>query len=137
MFIQVSFPRPSNLQTFSSTLTNLAGEFSKTTISFLVESMKSFALPYYKRTAHLYLYHTRSCAAIKSFPSTSPLRTHFSRQIWRGGKEQCLRRKFSRRCKVVPGVRGGVQISFLKGGCVRFGKGRGCSYLAFLDISKT
>ena len=39
---------------------------------------------------------------------------------------------------MVPGVRGGVQMScFLKGGCVRFGKGRGSSYLAYLDISKT
>ena len=39
---------------------------------------------------------------------------------------------------MVLGVRGGVQMScFLKGGCVRFGKGRGCSYPAFLDISKT
>ena len=39
---------------------------------------------------------------------------------------------------MVPGIRGGVQMSFflIKGGCVRFGKGRGSSYLAFLDISK-
>ena len=73
--------------------------------------------PDYKRTVHIFIPHTAMRGNKKFYPHFSSEGSLLSINMARG-KDNLVGRKFSRRCRVVPRVEGGVQISFFFSGVV-------------------